>query len=129
MLSGLGRKTMKHSLLCLIIFLCCACTGSDKKPLDTPTTGSIHITVDETFGPVTDSQVYTFNSLYKYADVRATHAPENDCFRDLLNDTSRLVIAARDLNKEERVFFEAKKLFPRTVLIAYDAIALIIHPD
>jgi len=100
------------------------CNSSDT-PDDTPTTGKITISVDETYLPLIDSEVDTFNKIYTYAKVTVNYKTESETFNDLINDSVRFIIAPRKLNKEELKQFEKWQIVPKVTKIAYDAIALI----
>ena len=106
-----------------------SCGTQVKKPADNPTSGRIAISVDETFTPIIDSQVSTFESLYPEAEIVANYLPEQEAFKKLLEDSMRLVVSSRELNEQEKAYFKSKKIFPTTAKIAYDALALIVHPE
>ncbi len=112
----------------LFLFFLSACKQGSN-PTDTPTSGHIMISVDETFYPVLDAEIAVFHSLYKYAVINPTYVSEAQAVKDLLTDSSRLIVLSRELNAEELKYFEGLKLFPRTVKIATDAIALVTHPE
>jgi phosphate transport system substrate-binding protein len=51
-------------------------------------------------------------------------------FKALLNnDSVRLAITSRSLTPEEKAFFDSRKIIPRTLKIAEDAIALIVNKN
>ena len=105
-----------------------SCGGNDpKKELDTPTTGSINISIDESFQPIMETQVSTFEGIYKYADITAAYKPEGQVVQDLINDSVRVAVLSRILNAEEKAIFEKRKLVPRETKIAIDAVALIVN--
>lgn len=104
------------------------CNSSDA-PTDTPTTGKLAICVDETYKPLIDSEIDTFNSIYKYAEVTVSYKAESEVFNDLMNDSVRLIVVPRKLNKEELKQFEKWQIVPRITKIAYDAVALIGSKD
>lgn len=116
------------SLFPLLLFFCFGCNGSDS-PDDTPTYGQISISVDETFKPLIDSEIYTFEGIYNYTDVNASYKTEMEAFNDLMNDTIRLIIVPRQLNKDELKEFEKWEIVPKVTKIAYDAVALIGSKD
>ena len=95
---------------------------------DTPTSGTMKISVDESFAPIIDSHVYTFQKLYKYAKVNAAYKSEGDVVKDLLQDSARLAIVARNLTPTEMQVFERIKITPRVTKVAIDGVALIVHP-
>ncbi len=127
---------MKNSKLLFknILFACLGATlliACNKEPVitDTPTSGNMKISVDETFAPIIDSHVYTFQKIYKYAKIEASYKPEGEVVRDLLIDTARLVVLSRELTANEKKVFEKIKITPRVTKIAIDGVAIILHPD
>lgn len=120
-------KKMNAVYLSAVILVMAACSNPDAKKLDTATEGTIHISVDETYKPLIDSEIKVFESLYPKAHIIATYKPEADCFKDLLNDSARLVIVTRDFNQQEREYFKQIKITPNSLLLAWDALALVVN--
>jgi phosphate transport system substrate-binding protein len=120
------KNKMPYFLFLLLAYY--GCNRSDS-PDDTPTSGQISISVDETFKPLIDSEVYTFKGIYNYTDVNVSYKTEVEAFNDLMNDTIRLIIVPRKLNKEELKEFEKWEIVPKVTKIAYDAVALIGSKD
>jgi phosphate transport system substrate-binding protein len=116
------------SILFLILLGLYGCNRGTS-PSDTPTTGDLTISVDETYKPLLDSEVNTFNSIYKYARVKVDYKSEADVFNDLMNDTIRTIVVPRKLNAQEIKEFEKWEIVPKVTKIAYDAIALIGSKD
>lgn len=85
--------------------------------------------VDETFMPVINAQLEVFHSVYQYAHIQAIPLPENDAFNMLFKDSTRLILASRKLTDKEVQFFNNKKIFPKQVKIATDAVALIVNRE
>lgn len=121
----------EFSWILLFSFILFGCNSEEntKEYTDTPTSGQIKISVDETFYSVIDGELDTFHAYYKYADIKASYVPETQCFKDLMNDSARLIIVARNLTDDEKKYFESKKLFPRITKIAYDGVAFIINNE
>lgn len=113
-------------VLALGLLTMAGCNNSDA-PADTPTTGNIKISIDESFQPILESHVSTFEAIYKYADLNPLYKSEGEVFNDLLTDTTRVAVVSRDLNEKEKAFFEQKKIIPRVTKIAIDAVALIVN--
>ncbi|MEJ8758570.1 substrate-binding domain-containing protein [Pontibacter sp. H259] len=105
------------------------CGDSGTGATDTPTSGKINISVDESFQPIIESQVNTFEGIYKRADITAAYKPEGDVVQDLLNDSTRIAVLSRELTAEEKAVFEKKKLIPRVTKLAVDAIAIIVNKN
>src|SRR5579863_9487553 len=73
--------------------------NSSKVFRETPTDGTINISVDESFKPVIDSQIKVFESSFPNAKIIVHYKSEADCFRDLAKDSTRMIIVTRGLNK------------------------------
>jgi len=118
----------KFVLFSLIFFLSC---GTDfKKPYsDTPTSGIVKISSDETLQPLMDAEKNTFMGLYQYAELNVKHTAEANCFNDLINDYAKVIITSRKLNDKENAYFKSRNLIPVTTKIALDAIAIIVNKN
>jgi phosphate transport system substrate-binding protein len=95
---------------------------------DTLKSGTIHISADESFKPVIDSQIKVFESQNTDAKIIVHYKPEAECLRDLNDDSTRMVIVTRGLTDEEAKTLSGKLSFtPVWGEIAYDAIAVIVN--
>lgn len=125
------KKQIIYIVLLIVLFT--SCTGKHKKPKfisgdDTLTTGTIHISIDESFAPIMDSQLKVFLSQHPKAKIIAHYKPEAACMKDLLNDSIRMVITTRGLSEEERDYYKDTLQFPPIFgRIATDAIAVILN--
>ncbi|RFS24506.1 phosphate ABC transporter substrate-binding protein, PhoT family [Chitinophaga silvatica] len=109
-----------------LMFAACGQNTNTKK-LDTATEGTIHISVDETYQPLMEAEIKVFESLYPKAHIIASYKPEAECFKDLLDDSARMIIVTRDFNQEEREYIKKQKVTPNSLLLAWDALALIVN--
>ncbi|XCI74646.1 MAG: substrate-binding domain-containing protein [Flavobacteriales bacterium] len=95
---------------------------------DTLTSGTIQISVDESFRPVIQEQIKVFTSQNPQAQIIVHYKPETECLKDLMCDSIRMVIVARGLSPEEEDIMKAQLFYvPRYNKLAYDAIAVILH--
>lgn len=113
-------------MICILIINSC---GNSNAPTDTPTTGNLKISVDETYKPLIESEIKTFESIYSYAKISVSYKSELEAFNDLMNDTIKLIIVPRSLNKDELAQFEKWEIVPKVTKIAVDAIAVICSKD
>jgi phosphate transport system substrate-binding protein len=120
-----GKLTLACLALAAGLFI--ACGSQQNSPTDTTSSGTIHISVDETYKPLMEAEIKVFQSLYPKAKIIADYKPEAECYKDLLNDSARLVIVTRDLNEQERTYFKEIKVRPQSLMLAWDAVALIIN--
>lgn len=103
-------------------------SGSPQE-LDTPTSGTIRIGVDETFEPILKSQVDTFQKLYPGAHLQTSYSPELDVMQAFMADSLRLAVVARPLSADEKERFQQLKIEPRAIRIGVDGVAIIVHPS
>lgn len=112
-------------------FLLGGCSGGTQRAdLDTADSGTIHISVDESFRPVIDSEIQVYEALHPKAKIIAEYKPEAECFKDLKKDSTRMIIVTRPLtNAEEKYYKEKYFFYPTISKVAYDAIAVIVSKD
>lgn len=78
-----------------------SCSNNRSQPTDTGTTGTIHISVDEAFKPIVEEQISVFQSAYPKAKIIAHYKPEADCWKDLMNDSIRMVVVTKNITQDE----------------------------
>lgn len=106
------------------------CHENKRTDLDSPTKGTIYISVDESFKPVIESEIKVFESLYPQAKVIADYKPEAACFKDLTKDSTRMIIVTRGLTpNEEQYYKDSLSYSPTWSKVANDAIAVIVNND
>jgi phosphate transport system substrate-binding protein len=124
-------KQIKHLMPVAVLFvLVSGCASPGTEPSDTRTSGTIHISSDESFKPVIDSQIKVFESLHPDAHIIVDYKPEAECFRDFGVDSVRMIIATRKCTAQEENFIvDSLKLSPEQMIIARDAVAVILNKD
>ena len=118
-------------VILLLFFILSACDSNKIDPnLDTRAKGKINISADESFKPVIEAQVQVYEADYPDVKLNVTYKPEADCLNDLLADSVRMIIVTRYLDQNEKSFLaDSLKISPDQMTMAYDAIAVITHPD
>lgn len=116
------------SILFVAVLGLVACEEDYKQPTDTIDSGSVSISVDETYRPIIEQQLKVFDSSYPNAHITANYKPENQCIKDLLEDKARVALVTRELNAEEKKYCEDNFIAPTTLAIARDAVAVIVNP-
>jgi phosphate transport system substrate-binding protein len=126
-----SRNILKSGTVLLnlaILLLMISCKSGGPKPLDeTPTRGNITISVDESFQPLIDTEIYTFTSLYQNAFVKPMYKPEFDVVNDFMDDSVRVMVTSRKLPDDQIQYLKEKLIVVRSVTFAYDALALITN--
>jgi phosphate transport system substrate-binding protein len=102
---------------------------ANNEPTDTYDSGTIHISVDESFKPVIDSQIRVYESSFPDTKIIPHYKPEADCFKDFAVDSIRMIIVTRPFSEaEEQFMIDSMKVAPDKKIIAFDAIAIIVNP-
>jgi phosphate transport system substrate-binding protein len=127
-------KTNRFPALAIFTaFFFFACGGGGKPgkgPVDTPTSGKATVGSDDSYRMIMKTQENIFEEFYLEADVSFRYGSETEMLRLLLADSIRFAVLSRKLSpEEEQVVKTTKRLDPTYIKIAYDAVALIVHPD
>lgn len=109
-------------ILAVLLYACNNNTSSKETIL----TGKASILVDESLLPIVEDQVAVFENSYD-AKINLLPQSENQAIVSLINGSAAIIVLSRELNKEEKKFFNQKKIKPRTTAFATDAIALVCN--
>ncbi len=120
---------LSHTLLLSIILWSCQDRDKSGKILDTPTSGTIKITVDESLKPLLQAEVEGFEGTYAGAHFKVAYTSELKAIQDLLVDSARLAVVTRKLYPSEKKKLDSVKIIATQVVIAKEAIALIVNKD
>jgi phosphate transport system substrate-binding protein len=119
-------------LFTVVPFLLIAgCNQSENKAgaTDTPESGTIYVSIDESFRPVMEQQIKMYEATYPSTHIIASYKSEVDCFRDFFKDSlNRMIIVGRGLNsKEEHFMMDSLGYNPGCKAIASDAVAIVVN--
>ncbi|MBT9484636.1 substrate-binding domain-containing protein [Sediminibacterium sp.] len=115
-------------MLGVLLFVSCDSKESKNAFQDNTEEGTIRISVDESFKPVIEEQLKVHQSSYPKANIIASYKSEADCFRDLQNNSTRMIIVARGLDEKEAEYYKSILSYPpQYAELAYDAVALIVN--
>jgi len=122
------------SLFMVLVMLCqpgCKSYKEQKDAMkDHADKGTIHVSADESYKPVIDELVQVYEAHHPGTRIIVEYKPEADCLKDLYVDSVRMVIATRKFNEYEKEFIsDTFKTALRSMTVARDAIAVILHPD
>ncbi len=120
------------SLLILLlggIVGCNSAPNSASTATESVSQGNIRIAVDEAFQPVIAAQISAYQHQYPKAQINPLYVSETEAISLLLKDSVRLAIVTRRLSPEEAQLIEKQKVKPKSTLVAFDAIAVIVHPS
>jgi len=116
-------------IVATVVYACNQNPSGGQVITDRLDSGTIYISVDESFKPVIEQEIKVYESTYPKTHITAAYKPEADCFRDLQKDSTRMIIVAKGLTKEESEVYEAKLSYkPDWDILAYDAVDVIVNP-
>ncbi len=113
----------------IFIFFLTGCGGDPLKQLDTPTRGNLKVAIDDSYTLLMDSEIFTFEAIYKYSKIDTIYATETEVFQNFMNDSVPLIVVNRKLTELENEILTSQLIVPKTTLVAYDALALIVNND
>lgn len=124
---------MRYSLLLasVLFFMIYGC-GPGKDPnIDSVSSGSIKISVDESFRPVIEEELVMYKNTYPGTTITAAYKTEAECLKDIFYDSAtRMVIVTRGLTENEEKFFKDSINYrPSWNLIALDGIAVVVAKE
>jgi phosphate transport system substrate-binding protein len=111
--------------LCLSILMV-SCDDRPAHP-DSLGKGEIDISVDETFRPAIEEERKVFDSSFPDATVHIHYKPEAECFKDYFDKKARIILVTRELSKEEKESCRALQIYPTGLVLARDAVAVILN--
>lgn len=132
-INKISRLLANYALYGVFCACIAGCGGGERKYKtisgnDDLKSGTIHISVDESFKPIIDSQIKVFVSQYPDATIIPHYKAEAECLKDLLNDSIRMVIVTRGLSEDEvKSLKDTLGFAPSWGKVASDAISVIVN--
>jgi phosphate transport system substrate-binding protein len=96
---------------------------------DSPTSGNIRILADESIQPIVEAEVSAFTSVYRNARISSAFKPEKELISDFLNDSIDVIVTSWAPSEEMKKLLLSSQVVTKTVLVAYDALALALNKD
>jgi phosphate transport system substrate-binding protein len=96
---------------------------------DSPTSGNIRILADESIQPIVKAEVSAFTSVYRNARISPAYKPEKELISDFLNDSIDVIVTSWAPSEELKKLLLNSQVVTKTVLVAYDALALVLNRD
>lgn len=121
-------SNLLNIMLVSILPILSSCRNEGPKSLDeTPTRGNIKITVDESFQPLLDTEIFTFTHLYTSANITPQYKPEFDVIEDYMNDSVKVIVTSKKLTDSQVQYLRESQVIARTTTFAWDALALVTN--
>lgn len=126
---------MKNNIVLAFFSLLLLSTSCDsnKNPLiyskNTHEKGRAIIYVEESFKPLFETSISTFQSLNPQADISAKFMTEGEIIQAFLEGKVKTITITREFTKAEKKYLKSKNVEVSSDRIALDAVALIVHPE
>lgn len=126
---------MKGQQIFLSLFLMGTLVACDspQNPLayvkETHGRGKAVVYVEESFKPLFETSISTFESLNPKADITAKYLPEGKIIQAFFDGQVKTITITRDFTKAEKKFLKSKNVEVSSDRIALDAVALIVNPE
>ena len=126
----ISKRCLQGFIILASIMTFMSCLNRGPKPLnETPTRGDIKISVDESFQPLLETEIFTFTHLYNNAYITPQYKPEVDVVNDYINDSVKVIVTSRKLTDTQIQYLREQLIIARTITFAYDALALVTSRD
>jgi phosphate transport system substrate-binding protein len=125
-----GNKSfgiLRYPFWILLLILVSCKGGNNPSVVETPTRGNIRITVDESFQPIIESEVFTFTHLYGNAKIKPEYKSEVDVINDFMNDSVKVIVTSKKLSDYQIQYLRDTQIIARTSTYAYDALAIVTN--
>lgn len=122
----MNKKILSFAFIALL-FSC----GDDAFVHDGPShsRGKTKIFVEESFKPLFETSIYTFESLYQSAEITAVYCTESQAIDSFVANKTKTLFITRDFTDDEKVKLRKSQVEVRSQVLANDALVLIVHPD
>jgi phosphate transport system substrate-binding protein len=91
--------------------------------------GKATIYVEESFKPLFETCISTFESFNPKAKITAKYLAENDIIQSFFENKVKTIAISRDFTKTEKKYLKNKNVEVTSERIALDAVTLIVNPE
>jgi len=85
--------------------------------------------IEDSYKPLFETSIYTFEGQFPKADIVPVYCTQQDAIEAFFKKKTNTICIARDLTKEEIANLKKASVEVKSTRIAFDAVALIVHPD
>ncbi|MBA4312761.1 MAG: hypothetical protein C0417_09040 [Chlorobiaceae bacterium] len=96
---------------------------------ETPTKGRITVVAAESVEPLMQQEKEKFEGIYTGAHIEMLFSSSREAIARFFNDSIRIIVTSRPMNKEERSVAEKFKIDLQEFKIAIDGIAFLVNAD
>lgn len=119
---------VSFSIAVLALFFLSSCNNS-MEGKNTTSSGDIPVYLEESFRPLFETSIYTFEGQFPLAKIRPEYVAETKAFDAFINGSTSTICVTRDFTDAEKKSLRTKNIEVRSHKIAIDAVSLIVHPE
>lgn len=110
----------------LLLFAC----NNSMEGKNSNSSGDIRIYLEESFKPLFETSIYTFEGQYPLAHIEAKYVNEAEAIDAFVEGKTATICVTRDFTDEEKKsLLKKSNVEVRSTKLAIDAVALIVHPE
>ena len=116
----------------LALFALLSCNNNGKSigyEDDTHGRGKATIYIEESFKPLFDTSIYTFESQFPHAKINPIYKSESEIINAFFDKKVKTICISREFTQDEIKRLKQQQVEVRTDKVAQDGVALIVHPD
>jgi phosphate transport system substrate-binding protein len=126
------KSTFFVSALIALLVVMISCEPSERHlgfESDTHGRGKATILIEESFKPLFETSIYTFESQFPHADIIPHYMAEGEIINDFFANKAKTICISRDFTEEEKAALRKKNVEVRSDRIAFDGVTLIVNPE
>lgn len=121
---------MKQVILFFSALIALSSCNNSMKGKNTNSSGDIVIYLEESFKPLFETSIYTFEGQYPLANILPQFVNETAAIDAFMNRKTSTICITRDFTKEEKeALRKQNNIEVRSTKMAIDALALVVHPE
>lgn len=124
------RNTFHFAIFGFGTLVIASCSGNGPgSTSDTHSKGKTSIMIEESYKPLFDTSIYTFEGLNPKADIVPEYASEGKIIEAFFQNKTKTICISRDFTDKEKADLKKQQVEVRSDKIAQDAVALIVNPE
>jgi len=119
-----------QNLFFIAVVSCLLACSNNMDGKNTNSSGEVEIYIEESFRPLFETSIYTFEGQKPLAKIHAHYTSEAQVFDAFLTKKTSTICVSHDFSPEEKQsLLQHHNVEVRSDKVAIDALALIVHPD
>lgn len=117
------------STIIIGLFIMISCDNPFVYKGDSHSRGKTKVFIEESFKPLFETSIYTFESQFHSADIEPVYCTEQMAIDSFIANKTKTLFITRDFTDAEKAKLKKSQVEVRSEKLADDAVALIVHPE